>query len=215
MHKDINYNSFEEVVVRKFGFVRWASINNKNVRLLCKKYYEDRDKFSPIMNTVVVRKKDDKTYCSPVTYDEFLTELDKEFRLTNRSEVSLCTVNKNYMVQAVLFFLKNFKRNLDRVATKATKFVNVDELKELSEVPVPGVNLHQPFPTVKQMEAKVMLQQIMDMLDEDERHLVLYKLGRISNEEVREYFGGVSNTIISRHWKKLQSKLDEQLGGKW
>ena len=197
MHKDINYNSFEEVVVRKFGFVRWASINNKNVRLLCSQFHRGRSEFSQL------------------TYDEFLTELDKEFRLTNRSEVSLCTVNKNYMVQAVLFFLKNFKRNLDRVATKATKFVNVDELKELSEVPVPGVNLHQPFPTVKQMEAKVMLQQIMDMLDEDERHLVLYKLGRISNEEVREYFGGVSNTIISRHWKKLQSKLDEQLGGKW
>jgi len=197
MHKDINYNSFEEVVVRKFGFVRWASINNKNVCLLCSQFYRGRSEFSQL------------------TYDEFLTELDKEFRLTNRSEVSLCTVNKNYMVQAVLFFLKNFKRNLDRVTTKATKFVNVDELKELSEVPVPGVNLHQPFPTVKQMEAKVMLQQIMDMLDEDERHLVLYKLGRISNEEVREYFGGVSNTIISRHWKKLQSKLDEQLGGKW
>jgi hypothetical protein len=213
-HTQINYNNFHEVVARKFGFVRWASINNKNIRLLCLNFYQDYDRFSPVINTVFVREKDSKTYSSRLTYDEFLTELDKEFRLTSRSEVELFKVNKSYMINAVLFFLKDFRRKLDKLKRQAIKQVSTDELKELTEVPVPGVSLHQSFPTVQETEAKIMLEQIMNTLDEDERHLVLYKLGRISNKEVKEYFGGVSDTIISRRWKKLQRKLDLEFGGK-
>tara|TARA_R100001463_G_scaffold40367_1_gene85693 strand:- start:883 stop:1485 length:603 start_codon:yes stop_codon:yes gene_type:complete len=191
----VDYNDFNEVTVRQFGFVRWASINNKNVRLLCLRYHKEYNRFSHL------------------TYDEFLTDLDKEFKLTNRSKVDLCKVNRTFMAQAVLYFLKDFKKKLDKVRTRATKKVKVEVLENLSEVPVPGVNLHQPFPTVKQTEAYIMLKQILDIIDEDERHLVLYKLGRISNQDLKEYLGGVSDTIISRRWKKLQAKLDHMFGG--
>jgi hypothetical protein len=188
----IDYKNFEEVVVRRFGFVRWASINNRNIKLLCSTFYRNYHSFQDM------------------TYDEFYTELDTQFFLTNRSKVTLSKVNKSFIVQAVKFFLQDLKRKLDRIRVRASKMVSLTGTEELTEVPV-SISIEHPQLEVK-TEAQIMLNQILETLDEDERHLVLYKLGRISNEEVRDYFGGVSNTIISRRWKKLQQKLDLEFG---
>jgi hypothetical protein len=173
---------YHRVLKNSCGFVEFATKLDKNTRLLAIKLWKNEN--------------------TDVRFTEFISELDGQF-ITGRQGRELLERKKEiesmtFIVRCVRNFLVDLWRKLK---TQKTFRINVSSGK------LESPEQHWAQLNKDRQEARKMVDKIFSVVDDDEAELLLYKWGLRSRDEIKQYFGNVSDTIISRRWKKLQAKL--------
>ena len=176
--------NYEDVLKEGFGYVQFSTRLDKNLRVMA----------------VEIWKREN----TDISYLEFLSELDGLFitgtqgekLMKHRSKIDC----KSYIIRTVKNFLIDYWRKLK---TKRNFRKNV------SSGQIESPEQHWAQLNADRQEARRMVDKIFSVVDDDEAQLLLYKWGLKSREEIKQYFGNVSDTVISRRWKKLQAKLQE------
>tara|TARA_R110001599_G_scaffold350396_1_gene580432 strand:+ start:1767 stop:2312 length:546 start_codon:yes stop_codon:yes gene_type:complete len=171
---------YRDILEDGCGFVGFGITLSKNQRLLAKHIWNQEN--------------------TDVSFQAFIEELDGLF-ISGRQGQALSDKDiehKSYIMTATKNFLVDYLKAL-RNKKKFTRDVKSGKIE--------SPEMHWAQLNADRKEARRMVDAIFEIIDDEEAELLLYKWGLRTREEIKAYYGGVSDTILSRRWKKLQAKL--------